>query len=306
MKRASTLTISSMVCAAVVAALFTTGAVSAAHAANVLKNNKEPLMVEVKNTLDSQSAKNGDVFEAVLPEDYQYNNTILPAGTRFKGTVSKSSESKRFARPGYVVLNVQEITLPSGENHQLALLEGMGSAETKKINNKKARTLKRFITQSLPMQLAGMGTSIPLTAATNMAGGLVAPIALGARMAAGAAVEVAKHEPGDDRNMTDKMAYGMWRGTGVPGSYEFMTTDKQAHFEVGSRMPLRLTADAVEGIFMLKSLAKVTPEVTPVDAQQQDVKAAQPLPDVQPEQVKQADYSSVSPITPVEAIQSSK
>lgn len=269
-----------------------------ANAAQVLKNAKEPIVIQVQKTLDSKATQNGDTFEGVLSEDYQYNGAILPAGTKFKGTVSKVNESRRFARPGYVVLNVQEMVLPTGEIHQMSLLEGMGSTRTGKINNKKARTLKRFITQSLPMHVASLATSVPLTYGIGMSSMLVAPIALGARMATGAAVEVAKKDD-EGRDFGQQISYGLWRGSGVPGTYEFVTTDKQAHFEVGANMPLKLTSDTVEGIFMLKSLAQVSPQVEP--GQEETVKAAKPLPDAK-DQIIKTDYSVVSPITPVDAI----
>lgn len=263
-----------------------------AWADKVLKNLREPISVQVQSEYDSKTTNKGQAFQGVTTEDYVYQNSTLPAGTVFKGFVQEVKPSRRYARPGYFVMDIQQVVLPSGESHQMSLVQGMGAesqgVDTKKINNKKARTVKRFVKESLPMQLASSGTSIPLGVATSLNGGIVFAIATGARMTAGAVVELMKDER--QNGVTDKIVYGMWRGTGIPGTYEFFNKDKQAHFNEGAMMPLRMDPDAVKGLFMLKSLvheplpayteksAGMKPEVAQPESADSTTQPAQPTP----------------------------
>lgn len=262
-----------------------------AFAVKTVNDFKEPFSVQLKTTLDSKTTKKGDVFEGVLNEDYQYENSVLPAGTVFKGVVDEVRSSKYFSRPGYLVLNVQEVVLPSGEVHQLSLVKGVG-AQSQKLTGQESKTFMKNLKNNFPLTVASLGTSLPLNFATNISPAIVAPIAMGARMAAGVVVETTGG--GSSKSVQDKVLSGVWRGTGLPGAYGFVAKDKDVHFDVGAQVPLQLDPDAVKGLFMIKSIVRdsanpVQPKAVPFTSGE----------------VQETEYSNVSPVqqpTPVREI----
>lgn len=217
-----------------------------------LKTLKDPLIVCSKTRLDYSTTKIGSPFAAVLPDDVVYQGRTLPAGTLFKGYVQEVQPSRRFSRPGYYRMNLQEVVLPSGECHQLSLLHGLGVASGK-INGKQAHTFKDFAMKTVPNSIVGSATSIPLGAATNLAGGVVTAIAFGARMVTGATLAVILKDPPGRSSLT-QASYGTFNGTGLPGTWELLHKDKNPVFEEGATLPLNLPEREMAGLFALPCL----------------------------------------------------
>lgn len=272
--------------------LFSSIFMQPAFAAKTLKSTNEPFQVKLETALDSRLTEDGSPFEAVLEEDYEYKEGIIPSGTRFKGNVSKSQESRRLLRPGYLVLNVQEVVFPSGETHQLSLVKGVG-AQGQKITHHRAKTVMKFAKDSLPLYLAYYGAWVPLTFGTNLGALVVTPIDVGARMAAGAVHEVIRNDD-PTKSVAQKVGYGVYRGTGIPGALGVFKTDKEAHFDVGANIPLKLEPDAVNGLFVLRSI--VHKDLPSIDAKA-DIKTVQQF---SPE-IKDTEYTDLSPIPPAAA-----
>jgi hypothetical protein len=251
----------------------------------------------LETTLDSKVTEDGAPFEAVLEEDYEYKDGVIPSGTRFKGNVSRTQESRRFLRPGFLVLNVREVVFPSGETHQMSLVQGVG-AQGQKIQHKNAKTFFKYSKDSLPLYVAYYGAWVPLTFGTNLGMAAVTPIDIGARMAAGAIHEVIKNNGDATRSFGQKIGHGIYRGTGIPGVIGFLRPDKEAHFDAGTTIPLKLDNDSVNGLFVLRSIVEngAPSQPAPEKDSKNDTKTVRFSPEI-----KDTEYTDLSPIPPAQS-----
>lgn len=237
-----------------------------AWATRTLKRATDPLLIQTLHPVDTQSTAPGTLFEGVLAEEHQFQGRLLPQGTLFKGFIQQAQPSRRFARPGYAVINLQEMLLPNGERHQLNLIHGMG-VRSQKLNRSGAKSIGDFTKKALPMSAASLGTSIPLGVASGLHGGIIYAITTGARMAMGAASFPFINEPPGSAPLRQS-AYGAWYGTAVPGTLDFLGRDKNMFFNTGEVLPIRLPEETVSGLFSLQTLVQ-TPSPTPLDLQVQ-------------------------------------
>lgn len=216
---------------------------ASAWADQPIKNLKKPIPIELSTTLDTQAMKEGDLFEGVLMETQTYRQQSIPQGTLFKGHVSKTKPSKRYARAGFFELNVDEAILPSGETYTFD--KEKFETRTKKYHHKKGITVKRLLTNSLPMFAASAGTSMPLHFATNLSGGLLFPIALGARSATAMVLESAKR---DGRGVGELAAFSVFRGSGGLAAYNFFRVSQSPNFKEGQQIGLYMDPEWVKGL----------------------------------------------------------
>ncbi len=210
---------------------------------------KSPLLVQLKTPLNATTVEVGDTFDAVLPFDHEYEDLILPKGTKFHGTVVESDVSQPFARPGFIVLNVDIATLPNGL--VFTMDENDYEAPEKDIHHPKGLTIVRKGAQSLGFFLVSLGTSMPLNLAAGMGDFASVPLSFASKMAYGAILENTRKDPEDDRSRIHKTLFGMSRGTGVPGSYHFLHPSPNPDFQEDDFIKLHLNPRAMDALFSM-------------------------------------------------------
>jgi hypothetical protein len=211
-----------------------------------LKHIRQPIDVELKTALDSTSTPKGTPFEAVVSEDYVFKGNRLPQGTVLKGHVAEVRQSHRFGRPGYLGLRVNEVAYPSGQ--VLSFKDLGGKKYDEKLHNPDAQSAGGLIGRNLPITAVSLATSIPLQTATDLNGGVVAAIALGARMVTGAVQELVSPTDKTD-NAGERIGYGVWRGTGIPTVYNFVRIQPEAAYNPGDTVPMHLAPGHMEQVF---------------------------------------------------------
>ncbi len=217
-----------------------------APATQVLKDLDDPIRVELQSDVSAANAQVGQEFSAVLNEDVQYANWSIPQGTAFKGAVARIGRSHPLSRPGYVLLQVHGATLPDGRSYDFR--PQLYEPRKKRLHHPDAETLKQTVIRQLPYTAVSVGTSVPLSTATDMNRWVIMPIALGARMALGAGMALFNDRL-DGHNPLYKMGYGMWEGTGVPRAWKFITKDPEPDFHPGDTIPLYFNQKALELFF---------------------------------------------------------
>lgn len=217
-----------------------------AMAEQVLDSIKDPLVVRLENALDVTATQPGEPFKAVLTEQYSYEGKTLPANTLFAGVVERVDVSKPFARPGYVVLDVQTAQLPNG--YVFMLDNEKYDTTSKKIYHPKATTMKHKAISTTGFGLVSFGTSLPLKYGAGWSGLAAMPLAFASKMIYGAGLELSKK---DGRPAGKRARYGVFRGTGIPGTYQFIAASPNPVLSQGSDIELHVDPDALEALFEL-------------------------------------------------------
>jgi hypothetical protein len=234
-----------------------------AQAEQVLKHLGDGIPVTLKTEINGETATVGQPFEAELLQNIQYKNWVLPVGTDFRGQVAKVAHSKRFSRPGYVVLQVQEATLPSGQT--FAFDENKYKPTSHKTTADEARTFGENVGAQLPFTAAGLGATIPLRATDAVSTLGAVPIGLGVRMATGATVGLFRNG-GDYANKPAAYRFvrGALDGSGVPTMVRFVAVkDPEPVLAAGQQINLHLNKDGLQDLFQSSGASTVmSPEAS--------------------------------------------
>ncbi|HEY9685347.1 MAG TPA: hypothetical protein V6C52_00070 [Coleofasciculaceae cyanobacterium] len=234
-----------------------------AQAEQVLKHLGDGIPVTLKTEINGETATVGQPFEAELLQNIQYKDWVLPVGTDFRGQVAKVAHSKRFSRPGYVVLQVQEATLPSGQT--FAFDESKYKPTSHKITAGDAKTFGENILIPLPYTAAGLGTTIPLVATGAVSTLSALPIGLGVRMATGATTGLFRHG-GDYANKAaaERFARGALDGSGIPTVVRMVAVkEPNPVLCAGQQISLYFNKDGLQDLFQTSGASTVmSPEAT--------------------------------------------
>lgn len=218
-------------------------------AETVLESPKEPVQVELKTTIDLENARFGDSFEAVIPDAYSFEQKQLPAGTVLSGTIKRTRLSRTLAMPGYVELDIEKATFPSGQTYDFEK-----DISSKKIMHEDAVTARQIGKSALPFTLISAADAIPLKYAAGMSSWIILPISLGARMVLGAALEHTKgerrwHEKRQHRSASLRYGHGVLRGTGLTGVYYLLHPSPNPDLAAGKTIPVHFSEEALNGLF---------------------------------------------------------
>jgi hypothetical protein len=226
-----------------------------AQAEQVLTSAQEPLQLKLSTPLNSETSHYGDTFEGTLADSYRYEDKQLPAGTILKGQVHSARASMIFAMPGYVSLDVNAITLPSGASYQFD--QNGKAVHSRKFNNPNAKTQKQVAKSNWPFTVVSLATSIPLRYAADMSAGAIIPISLAARMLTGEVLELGKTERAKHTEKQDppqvRVGHGLLRGSGLPAAYYMLTLGPEANVAAGDTIPLRFDAKTLHSLFVAGS-----------------------------------------------------
>ncbi|MDX2085966.1 MAG: hypothetical protein SFZ03_11325 [Candidatus Melainabacteria bacterium] len=203
-------------------------------------------MVELDTAVKAGVLAEGDSVEGRLVDDFRYKNKIIPAGTKFSGHFQETEASKRYARPGFVQIKMDQIQLPSGETLSVSNSE----IETRPLRHPDGMTMGQFIKRGIPLTATGAATSIPLNLATGLNGGVVAAISYGARSAFATTQEFLNMgSTTSDDHAAKKIWQGFYRASAVPAAQSFVSKSPNPSYETGDVMPLYLKRSAFNTLF---------------------------------------------------------
>ena len=190
--------------------------------------NKLKVLALSRTSLCDNTAKVGDDFCAKLIENVCIEKQILiPSGSIVYGKVKKVNAPKRFInRDGFILISICEIQTPQGQRISLA-----GNEVDGKIISPYTKSTKVRVAQQVPIRVAAYGTSIPLSSATNLNGGVIYAIATGASMAAGAVTGFLTPDYGLSRTQTS--AKRALEASPVGTAYGVITKGNEAQIGCG-------------------------------------------------------------------------
>ncbi|MBK8190477.1 MAG: hypothetical protein IPK79_08515 [Vampirovibrionales bacterium] len=225
--------------------------VAAQEPAVTLSSLEAPIVARVQTPLHLEGIKVGDPFTAQVPQDLFYQTGLIPAGSYLVGEVERARASRHFGRPGYFQIRFNAVTYPDGETFVLAqnTSTGKGAREKKsalmqrRFYHPKAKRAGGILKNNLASSSVGMATTITLTALGTMA----FPYALGARVAAGAVYEGFWGDK--SRSPGKRVLVGGFRGTGVPGAYQFLRKQPSPAFELNDPIAIRLPSNQSQTLF---------------------------------------------------------
>lgn len=242
--------------------LFSVVSVLATQAFSVVSAEKnmtrldEPFALKSETCLNSKTTQVGEPFQGRLAENYTYQGKLLPVNSLFKGKVAQVAPSRRFSRPAYFVLAIDEVQLTNGEVITLSPTPGF-AAESAKIHNDDPITIQRIARKGGPLTLVSTATSIPLGVASSLGGGVIYAITLGARMTTGAVQGLFTRNTG--HGALARVADGAFYGTGVTPTWEFLSKDDELDIANGSIIMVKLPPESVKRLYDLDTLVVSSP-----------------------------------------------
>ncbi len=200
----------------------------------VNKRQKYKSLALARNPLCSFVTCEGTCFEAKIVEDlYVGKCNAVPQGSVLRGEVSKIDKARRFpSRDGAVHVAMNELQLPNGQiiNLKARKIEGIALSPYRKGYKEK------FIERT-PVAVAYYAISIPIGAATDIAGGAVYAIATGGAMLAGAITGFIDPDVGRSRSKT--ALYRAWDGTPIGTGRMIVTKGKTVDLKEGDGIIMR-------------------------------------------------------------------
>lgn len=219
---------------------------SVSWADQTIRNLKRPIQVQLETPVQSGNTTIGQPFAAKLAEPVHYKNLTLPAGTEFKGHVAKFGHSKHFGRPGYVVLQTDEATLPSGQT--MAFDPAKYKPTQRALRDPSSETFFQSVGIQSLYTTCSLGVTVPL----HYAGGVdwlpLLAVGEGVRIAAGALFGLVRpkfrNEP-----VPRKIALGALDGSGIPRVVNFIGTYPEADYHPGDSIKLYLNPRGLGDLF---------------------------------------------------------
>lgn len=216
-----------------------------AAAEQTLRSLRQGMTVTLKNHIDTVTTPPGTSFEAVLPEPVRYRKYTLPADTRFRGQVQRVAPSKHFGRPGYLLLDVQEATLPNGTRVNLDQYPD----RNRKFYPYGDRNLATLIANQVPYSAAGYGLSIPLRTSASVKLLPAAAAGLGIRSGVGALFWLVRPKMHGQPIMY-RLAKGILEGSGATKPAEFIGKYPDPVFLPGDSIKLYFPPQALKDLMV--------------------------------------------------------
>jgi hypothetical protein len=226
------------------------GTIGLSWGEQVIKSPKKGVEVELKSDLSSMTATAGQPFEAELKDDLRYDNLTLPAGTDFRGEVTKASPSKHFGRPGYVGLQVREAVLPDGRTFEFDPVKY--EPRDQKLHHPDTYTFPELILTQMPYTLIALAVTVPLNYAADVDPIPLIAVGEGVRIAAGAIGGLFRpryrNEP-----VPRKIALGALDGSGVPRIVGFIGKYPEPDFHAGDHIKLYFNPNGLTDLMQAAS-----------------------------------------------------
>lgn len=204
--------------------------------------------VQLESDVSTKTAAVGQTVQAKLGQDVHYHDMTLPAGTTFQGHITEIAHSKPLGRPGYVVVAVDQATLPNGQTFDLSKYP----ASTRRIHDPEAQPFLAGIAENIPYNLVGLGLTIPLHVAADVSTLSLVPVGLGARMATGSLFGLVRPRY---RGMPVlyKVVKGGLDGSGIPTLVRFVSGAEEPDYHAGDNMKLYVNSQGLHDLFQASS-----------------------------------------------------
>jgi len=226
------------------------GSVGLGWADQTLHCPKQGIDVQLKTDVQGATAAQGQPFEAALTDDVHYKNWALPTGTDFKGEITRVGHSKHFGRPGYVVLHVQQATLPNGETFSFD--SAKYKPHDQKVRNPKAETFRQSVFRQTAYSAVSAAVTLPLFYATKTDALPLFVVGEGIRMATGAVVGLFRPKYRSEP-VARKLTLGALDGSGIPRVVGFFGKYPEPNYHAGDTVKLYFNPDGLKDLFQSTS-----------------------------------------------------
>lgn len=235
-----------------------------AMAEQVIGDLDDGVSATLKTDIDSKTAQSGQTFEAQLGDAVRYKDQTLPAGTAFRGQITK-------VQPGYVTLEVQEATLPSGQGFSFAPEKYTPrDKKTAMGTSGRGRIFLKGTVEQAPYTAAGLATTIPLRVTEAVTGPALIPIGLGVRMLTGATVGIFRHSGRyENKPAGYRVVRGALDGSGIPRIVSFITgrsDDAPTQMAAGDSVKLYFNEDGLRDLFQTADSGAAMQPETPAQS----------------------------------------
>jgi hypothetical protein len=224
-----------------------------------LRNLKRPVTVQLDTPVQSVNTTTGQPFAAKLAEPVHYKNMTLPAGTEFRGHISKVQHSRHFGRPGYVILQTDSATLPNGQT--LNLESGKYEPRNRALHHPDTETFVESVAIQVPYTMCSLAVTLPLLYGTEARWQPLLIVGEGVRMLVGSLFGLVRpkfrNEP-----VPRKIALGALDGSGVPRVMNFLERAPEPDYKPGDQVKLYLPPQGLNDLFR-SSQTTVLPSPAP-------------------------------------------
>lgn len=207
-----------------------------------LEDLESPLTLQLTTPIDGKTVEEGASFEAVVPEDHEYEEKILPAGTVFSGNITKRHSSTHVSNPGYVRLTVTKATFPNG---QTITFDGTELKESDKIYGEDANNIKKSLKTMTPFAIVSLATQLPIKLFTNMAAYPFTYMAK-ASLALGREFYLKTHPTWKPEH---RVANSLLIGSGIPGMLFILSKRKEPQLAEGENVQISLDEKVMSQFF---------------------------------------------------------
>jgi len=225
---------------------------NASWADQTIRNLKRPVAVQLETPVQNATATVGQAFAAKTTEPVHYKNYTLPAGTEFKGHITKLAHSKHFGRPGYAILQTDSATLPSGQT--LNFDSAQYKPRNRALHHPDTETFLQSVAIQLPYTLVSMGVTLPLYYVFDVDWRPLLLVGEGVRIAAGGLFGLVRpkfrKEP-----VPRKIALGMLDGSGIPRVVNFIGTYPEPDYHQGDQIKLYLPPQGLNDLMQASKTA---------------------------------------------------
>ncbi len=166
----------------------------------------------------------------------QHKSGIIPAGTKVSGKVVRIQSGRRLARPGYVLVDFEQVSWPGADSQAETL-----DLKPLKLGNAQSHGGRSLLGRHLIMFAASNAVTIPITLVGGLPHWTLFIIGNAIDGVTGAIQEVRIQDPEDHRSALKKAATGAFRGaTGIPTLVHLMKRSPNIEMMAETPTPVQL------------------------------------------------------------------
>lgn len=145
------------------------------------KKSSSKVLVALNAPISSHTAQPGDKFEAKTVEPMNSGDYTLPLGTILQGEVIKVKKERQPSADAFVLVRVNSLVFTDGKTYEFKKDNPKIELMDPKAYKFEEKTIRR-----LPPNIASAGSSIALSTASNLPGGVIFAIGTGVSLLTGA------------------------------------------------------------------------------------------------------------------------
>lgn len=198
------------------------------------------ILIISQTALNNTTAKVGETFSASLAENLVSGQEILaPKGSIISGPITRVTQPKRARMYGTITVSLNQIQTPQGETISL----GERPIIVEMIPPEGKRFMER-VGERTPVAMAASGTSIPLNEATDLNGGVVYAISVGASAVMGAVTGFFDPDYGKTRGRT--ALYRAFESTPLGSVYLATTKGEKVNVSRGDTLVVTFNKETMK------------------------------------------------------------